>query len=156
MPEPQGKKRSCKLGPHPEAVRPGPFRQLAGHRSQKGSRKKHKTRGLSHSVLLLSSSETGQKKPLPGPLSRGKAGLDLAPTWSWETAFSSHSGRHRKKLHSRTSVCACKTDKMGTQWVTGLCCSVAKSCPILCNHGLHMPGSSVLHYPLEFAHIHVR
>ena len=61
MPEPQGKKRSCKLGPHPEAVRPGPFRQLAGHRSQKGSREKHKTRGLSHSVLLLSSSETGQK-----------------------------------------------------------------------------------------------
>ena len=47
--------------PNPEAVRSGPFRQLAGHRSQKGSRKKHKTRGLSHFVPLLSSSETGPK-----------------------------------------------------------------------------------------------
>lgn len=58
---PRGRSAHASWAPHPEAVRPGPFRQLAGHQSQKGSRKKHKTRGLSHSVLLLSSSETGQK-----------------------------------------------------------------------------------------------
>lgn len=58
---PGGRSAHASWAPHPEAVRPGPFRQLAGHRSQKGLRKKHKTRGLSCSVLLLSSSETGQK-----------------------------------------------------------------------------------------------
>ena len=35
-------------------------------------------------------------------------------------------------------------------------CSVTKSCPILCDAmGCSMPGSSVLHYLPEFAHIHV-
>ena len=35
-----------------------------------------------------------------------------------------------------------------------LCCSVTKLCPTLQPHGLQQPGSSVLHYPLEFAQIH--
>ena len=36
------------------------------------------------------------------------------------------------------------------------CCSVAKLCPILCNSmDCSIPGSSVLHYLLEFAQIHV-
>ena len=36
------------------------------------------------------------------------------------------------------------------------CCSVAKSCLILCNpRGCSMLGSPVLHYPPEFAQIHV-
>ena len=35
------------------------------------------------------------------------------------------------------------------------CCSVAKSCPTLCDHmDCSMPGSSVLHYLPEFAQIH--
>jgi len=36
------------------------------------------------------------------------------------------------------------------------CCSVAESCPTLCDlMDCSMPGSSLLHYILEFAHIHV-
>ena len=36
------------------------------------------------------------------------------------------------------------------------CCSVTKSCPTLCNlMDYSMPGSSVLHYLLEFAQVHV-
>ena len=36
------------------------------------------------------------------------------------------------------------------------CCSVAKSCPTLCNPvDCSTPGSSVLHYLLEFAQIHI-
>ena len=36
------------------------------------------------------------------------------------------------------------------------CCSVAKSCPALCNSmDCSMPGSPVLHCLLEFTHIHV-
>ena len=36
------------------------------------------------------------------------------------------------------------------------CCSVAKSCLSLCDpRDCRMPGSSVLHYPLELAQIHV-
>ena len=36
------------------------------------------------------------------------------------------------------------------------CCSVAKSCPTLCNPmDCSTPGSSVLHYLLEFAQMHV-
>ena len=37
-----------------------------------------------------------------------------------------------------------------------LCCSVSKSCLTLCNPmKCSTPGSSVLHYLLEFAHTHV-
>ena len=38
----------------------------------------------------------------------------------------------------------------------GCCCSVAKSCPTLCDFmGSGTPGFSVLHCLLEFVHIHV-
>lgn len=50
-----------------------------------------------------------QGKAPPGPLPQS-ASPRVAPTWSWGTAFSSHSGQHRKRLHSRTSVCACETE----------------------------------------------
>ena len=37
-----------------------------------------------------------------------------------------------------------------------VCCSIAKSCPTLCDPmNCSMPGSSVLYYLLEFAQIHV-
>ena len=40
--------------------------------------------------------------------------------------------------------------------VRGCCCSVSKSCPTLCDPmGCSMPGIPVLHYPQEFAQIHV-
>ena len=40
--------------------------------------------------------------------------------------------------------------------MTGICCSVAKSCLILCNHmNCSMLGFPVLHYLLEFAQTHV-
>ena len=35
------------------------------------------------------------------------------------------------------------------------CCSVAQSCPTLCNLNCTMPGFPVLHYLLEFAQTHV-
>ena len=153
---PRGEKRSCKLGPPPRSCAPRTLQAACRAPEPEGFEEETqdaRTQLLRPFALLF---RNGTKKPLPGPLPRGKAGLDLAPTWSWETAFSSHSGRHQKKLHSRTSTCACKADKMGAQWVSGPCsCLVDKSCPTLCNHGLHTPGSSVLDYPLEFAHIHV-
>ena len=41
-------------------------------------------------------------------------------------------------------------------WWLVRCHSVAKSCPTLCDPmDCRTPGSSVLHYLLEFAHIHV-
>ena len=43
-------------------------------------------------------------------------------------------------------------DMMKNYWF----CSVAKSCPILCDPMVRsMPGFPVLHYLLEFAQIHV-
>ena len=39
-------------------------------------------------------------------------------------------------------------------FITFCCCSIAKSCPALCNPtDGSMPGSFVLHYLLEFAHV---
>ena len=41
-------------------------------------------------------------------------------------------------------------------YVRFACCSVAKSCPTLCDpRGCSMSGSSVLHYLLELAQIHI-
>ena len=40
--------------------------------------------------------------------------------------------------------------------ITAYCCLVAKLCPTLCDPmDYNMPGSSVLHYLPEFAHIRV-
>ena len=51
-----------------------------------------------------------------------------------------------------------KLGKANTEPITHqyLSCSVVKSCPTLCNPmDCGTPGSSVLHYLLECAHIHV-
>ena len=67
----------------------------------------------------------------------------------------------------RTSYAVCKASSTGQAWnkyslMGGIhvyiyyCCSVAKSCLILCDPmDCSMPGSSVLHYLPEFAQIHV-
>ena len=52
-----------------------------------------------------------------------------------------------------------KTTELYTSngWIIWFCCcSVAKSCPVLCDSkDCSIPGSSVLHYLSEFAQIHV-
>lgn len=75
MPEPQGKKRSCKLRTPPahKTVHPGPFRQLAGHWARRGRRRNTDAWTQSfHSPL-----QKREEKGLVGPLSRRKQAQTL-------------------------------------------------------------------------------
>ena len=48
------------------------------------------------------------------------------------------------------------TSQQSASWRLALCCSIAKWCPTLCDPtDCRMPGSSVLHYFLEFSQIHL-
>ena len=61
-------------------------------------------------------------------------------------------------LISGTVVYSSFYSQHAVQWhiVASCCCSVAWSCPTLCDHvGCSMPGLPVLHYLLEFAQTHV-
>lgn len=52
-----------------------------------------------------------ENKATPWASPPGQSGSRRCPTWWWETVFSSRSGRRRRKPHSRTSACACGTER---------------------------------------------
>lgn len=76
MPEPQGRKRSCKLSTtRPELCAPRTFQAACGARGEGAD----EAQMLCLSTLLLPALETGRQSHSL-VLFPGKAGLDLAPT----------------------------------------------------------------------------
>ena len=108
MPEPQDRKRSCKpsIPAAHAALCPGHCRQLAGPKARRGQRRNTDAWTQPFFALLFRT----EKESSPRSSSQRKAGPDFAPTWSWGTASSSHSGQRRRRPHSRTSGCACRTE----------------------------------------------
>ena len=59
-------------------------------------------------------------------------------------------------MNSRSQDILCESRKNGAPW-SCCCCSVARSCPTLCNPmDWSTPGFPILHYLPKFAHTHVR
>ena len=91
-----------------------------------------------------------EKDPRPGPLFEGNpVGHGVSKVWNTTERLSTHRLRSTRRLERETEIAQVDRELI---WC---CCSVAKSCPTLCDlMDCRTPGFPVLHYLLESTQIH--